>query len=257
VRFLKRRRDQRSRLWQARDVDEADNALSLDMDGESTTLLLAFGGLNSRIGMPPFEFLSLTGEIPVKRMFVRDLRQAWYHRGLPGYGDSLTGAAESLSELIARHGVERLVVAGNSAGGYAALVFGTLLGADVVLCFAPQTILDLDILASMGDHRWDENLRALVAADALDPSWIDLGEALPRTSALAQARRAVTRHRVFFDDSLHVDRLHCERLLGVEGLRLYRFGNGGHHLVRTLRDRGVLAQILQQAVRTSQEAPLS
>jgi pimeloyl-ACP methyl ester carboxylesterase len=257
VRFLKRRRDQRSRLWRAREIDEADVALSLDMADESSTLLLAFGGLNSRIGMPPFEFLSLTGEIPVKRMFVRDLRQSWYHRGLPGYGDSIASVAESLSELIAGHGVQRLVVAGNSAGGYAALVFGTLLGADEVLCFAPQTILDLDVLASMGDHRWDENLRPLVAADALDRGWVDLGDALPRASALPRTRHARTRHRVFFDVSLQVDRLHCERLLGIEGLRLYRFGNGGHHLVRTLRDRGVLEQILQRAVRSSEEAPLS
>jgi len=108
--------------------------------------------------MPPFEFLSLTGGIPVKRVFVRDLRQAWYHHGLPGQGDGLLDVARVLRELIDGHDVRRVVMAGNSAGGYAALVFGCLLGADAVLAFAPQTVLDLGTLAEMGDHRWDERL---------------------------------------------------------------------------------------------------
>jgi pimeloyl-ACP methyl ester carboxylesterase len=256
MRFRRSQREQRERRRRL-EIDEAHVALSLDMEGASSTLLLAFGGLNSRLGIPPFEFLSLTGDIPVKRMFVRDLHQAWYHRGLPGYGDSLLSVAESLSALIAGHGVRRLVVAGTSAGGYAALVCGALLGADVVLSFSPQTILDLDALASMGDRRWDENLRPLVAANALDPDWIDLGVALAMASPLEGAHGARTSFRVFFDDSLAIDRLHCERLLGLEGLRLYRFGTGGHHLVRTLRDNGALTQILQRAVRSPADGPVA
>jgi pimeloyl-ACP methyl ester carboxylesterase len=230
-------------------VTEANVAVSLDMDGESRTLLIAFGGMSGSIGMPPFEFFSLTGDIPVKRLFVRDLRQSWYHRGMPGHGDSLLAVAESLAALIEAHDVDRLVVAGNSAGGYAALVYGTLLGADVVLCFAPQTILDLDILASMGDHRWDSHLRPLVAAGKLDSRWTDLRSALP------QARRADTDYRVFFDESLSTDRQHAERLRGVDGVRLYRFGRGRHHLVRSLRDSGALARILQSALQVPSQRP--
>jgi pimeloyl-ACP methyl ester carboxylesterase len=93
------------------------------MGSDSRTLLLAFGGLQGRIGMPPFEFLRLTGEFPVKRLFVRDVRQAWYHRGTPEYGETIEAVAESLGELISSHRVERLVTAGNSAGAYAALRF--------------------------------------------------------------------------------------------------------------------------------------
>jgi hypothetical protein len=238
ARFFKRRFRRRS----PKDLGDPEVPLSLELSNDSRTLLVAFGGMLGRIGMPPFEFFSLTGDVPVKRLFVRDLRQAWYHRGMPGYGTTLTSVVESLGQLIADHDVDRLVVTGNSAGGYAALLFGTLLGADTVLCFAPQTVLDLDVLATMDDHRWDDRLRPLVAADALDARWIDLG------SALGQARRTDTRYRVFFDDSLHTDRLHAERLLGLDGVRLYRFGRGRHHLVRTLRDSGALKQILQRAL---------
>jgi pimeloyl-ACP methyl ester carboxylesterase len=226
------------------ELEDPNTSLVLDMRSSSSTLLIAFGGLRGRMGVLPFEFFRATGGIPVKRLFVRDLRQAWYHRGMPEHGTTLTDVARALEDVLARQHVERLVVAGNSAGGYAALVFGTLLGADAALCFAPQTTLDLDELAAMGDDRWDEYLRPLAAANALDPSWVDLARALP------PARRADTRYRVFFDDSLPVDRAHAERLRGLEGARLYRFGHGRHHLVTSMRDSGVLQRLLQRELDT-------
>jgi hypothetical protein len=212
------------------------------MSVDSSALLLAFGGMVGRIGIPPFEFFSLAGRIPVKRLFVRDLLQSWYHRGVPEHGATLAQVAESLRRLIAAHRVERLVVAGTSAGGYAALVFGTLLGADTVLCFAPQTVLDLELLARMDDHRWDHRLEPLAAAGALDPRFADLRAVLPA------ARRGDTSYQIYFDEALRADRLHAERLTGVEGVRLYRFGCGSHNMARSLRERGALARVLEGAL---------
>ncbi len=214
--------------------------LKRGMRSPSRTLLLAFGGLDRRIGMPPFEFLALTGDLQVKRIFLRDPRRSWYHRGLPGRGDTLTDVADSLRGEIDHLGVERLVVAGNSGGGYAALVYGTLLRADLVLAFAPRTVLDPQILEVMGERR--DDIDALAAADDLDTRWTDLGRAL-------RARRdAETRYKVYFDTTHAKDRLHAERLIGVEGLQVYRFGAGGHELVRLLRDVGALERIVRQAV---------
>jgi len=195
-----------------------------------------------RIGIPPFEFFSMTGELPVKRLFVRDLRQAWYHRGVPDHGASIPEVAESLARILSHQEVDRLVVAGTSAGGYAALVFGTLLGAHKVLCFAPQTVLDLDILAAIGDHRWDERLKRQTAAGGLDPRFIDLRR------VLGEARRQATTYQVYFADSLRADRLHCERLSDLRGVRLYRFGHAGHNIARSLRDRGSLGRVLRRAL---------
>jgi hypothetical protein len=243
--FLRRRLRQRLRL-PGRKPSDADGSLSLDADGDSRTLLVAFGGLmGERIGEPAFEFSMATRQMPVKRLFVRDLRQAWYHRGMPEYGTTLASVADGLGELVAEHEVDRLVMAGNSAGGYAALVFGTLLRADTVLSFAPQTVLDLPTLATMGDHRWDDQLQGIAAANALDPSWTDLRQALPASA------RGGTSYRIFFDDSLAVDRLHAERLRGLPGVRLYRFGAGAHGLVRELRGAGALEHLLRDAL----EAP--
>lgn len=214
------------------------------MLAHSRTMLVAFGGIHLRSGIPPYEFSALTGRAGVKRLYVRDLRQAWYHRGMPGHGDRLMDVAAALREVVARRRVERLVVVGNSAGGYAALVFGTLLGADVVLAFSPQTTLDLESLAQMDDHRWDERLQPLEDTDAFDRDWIDIARALPA------ARHAETRYEVFFDDT-HLDRAHSERLAGLEGVRLFRFGGGQHELAKALRDTGALARVLERAIRPS------
>jgi len=217
------------------------------MANDSRTLLLAFGGMVGRIGIPPFEFFSLTGSMPVKRLFVRDLRQAWYHRGIPGHGSTITQVADSLSALLERAEIDRLVVAGTSAGGYAALVFGTLLGADSVLCFAPQTVLDLEILAGMDDHRWDDRLGRQYAAGAVDGRWTDLRDALPRARRTDTDYRG-TEYRIYFAEKLPADRRHAERLAGLPGVRLYGFGHPGHNIARSLRDVGVLERVLRGAV---------
>lgn len=223
-------------------VEDPSVPLSFDMDRDSPTLLIAFGGMAGQIGMPPFEFFKATGGIPVKRLFVRDLHQAWYHRGIPGHGDTLEQAAAALSELVAGYGVRRLVVAGNSAGGYAALSFGALLGAHTALSFAPQSTLELDDLAAMGDHRWDDQLRELAQAGALDQRWTDLRNALPR------ARRAETRFEVYYDAALAVDRLHAERLEGIEGVRLNPLQGGAHSVALEMRENGELAQVLNRVL---------
>jgi pimeloyl-ACP methyl ester carboxylesterase len=208
----------------------------------SRTMLVAFGGINSRLGIAPYEFSSLTGRSGVKRLYVRDLHQAWYHRGMPGHGDELMDVAATLGKTVAQRRVERLVVVGTSAGGYAALVFGTLLGADLVLAFSPQTTLDLESLGQMDDHRWDAKLQALEDDAAFDRDWIDLARALPA------ARHAQTQYRVYFD-ATHMDRAHGERLDGLDGVRLFRFGRGEHELVRQLRDVGALSRMIEHATR--------
>ncbi len=203
-------------------------------DADSDVLLVAFGGLNRQIGIPPFEFMRLTGEEPVKKLFVRDPRQAWYHRGLPGYSDTLEQTVSVLREHTA--GAARTVLTGNSAGGYAALLFGVLLEADAVVCFAPQTTLRLLALHALGDRRWDDHLRPLFKAGVMDERWLDL-RTLP----------ASPNAQVYFDAGLDVDRRHAERIEHLVTLHPER-GVGDHNLVGVMRDRGQLAEILRSAL---------
>lgn len=212
------------------------------MQSDSSTLLLAFGGMKGKLDIPPFEFFGLTGEMPIKRLFVRDLEQAWYHRGVRRHGATIPQVAADLERLLGNHRIERLVVVGTSAGGYAALLFGSLLGADRVLCFGPQTSIDLDVLGAMDDHRWDERIGELRSAGDLDSAWTDLRSALPK------ARVAETRYELFFDDSYLPDRLHAERLDGIEGVQLRPVAGGEHEVARQMRKTGELERVLRGAL---------
>jgi hypothetical protein len=209
----------------------------------SDALLVAFSGVAGDFAMPLFEFSALTASMPVTRVFVRDLRQAWYHRGLERRDKTLLGAADVLRELVAAQKPRRLVMTGASAGGYAALVFGTLLGADVVLCFSPQTLLEPEQLEQIDDHRWDANLKPLAAAGWLDRRWTDLREALP------MHQHADTRYEVFFGNSDRSDRLHAERLVGLAGMHHHRMPESGHFVVRKMRESGALERVLRDALR--------
>ena len=233
-----------SRFWRPfrRDLEDPNRSLSFDFERDSTTLLIAFGGMQGLLGIPPFEFFKATGEIPVKRLFVRDLHQAWYHRGIPEYGDDIDQVADALRSLLEPHGVQRLVVAGNSAGGYAALLFGSLLEASTALCFAPQTVIDPEILENMRDDRWKQQLTALIDAGALQRRWADLGSALP---AVHNGR---TRYEVFFDAGYELDRLHAERVSDVPGLTIHAREGGKHSIAQTMRASGELRAVLREAL---------
>jgi pimeloyl-ACP methyl ester carboxylesterase len=231
-----------------RQLDDPTTPLSLDMGSDSSTLLIAFGGMHGRVGMLPFEFFRATGAIPVKRLFVRDLRQAWYHRGIPGHGSSIEEVADALRALAREHGAKRIVMAGNSAGGYAAMLFGTLLPADTVLAFAPQTVLDAAVLADWDDHRWDEQLTALTESGDLDTRFVDLRPAIPLARELAPAGAGRTRYEVYYDGAYEPDRLHAERLEGIEGVRMHRLEGGMHGIAREMRESGELDRVLQGAL---------
>jgi hypothetical protein len=218
-------------------------------DFASDTLLLILSGMNTDVteddGKPAgmgFEFHRLAKRMPVKRMFVRDPYHAWYQRGLPGTEESFDGALELVRREVLSARARRLVVVGNSAGGYAALIFGTMLRADVVLSFSPQTTLDLEAQLRIGDKRWEDRLRPLLAHGLVAEQWADAGQVLRRETD-------GTAYRVFVDDSFDLDRWHANRVAGLEGVRLYRFGDrGGHRLVRNLRDSGALEVVLNDAV---------
>jgi hypothetical protein len=226
-----------------RSLEDPTVPLSLDMDHDSATVMVAFGGIAGALQIPPFEFFNATGGLPIKRIFVRDLQQAWYHRGLRGHGSNIVELSDSLRRLLAPYEIERLIVTGTSMGGYASLVFGSLLGADTAIAFAPQTVLDRAVLDEIGDRRWNADLDRIEAAGgSLDRQWLDLSSALPA------ARHANTRYEILFDPALVLDRAHCERIAGIEGVQLIPREGGGHQLAKDMRDRGELEPLLRRAL---------
>ena len=204
---------------------------------------MAFGGLKRGFGLiPPFEFFRITREVDTKKLYVRDMNQAWYHRGLPGIADNIDGVAVYLKNMIREQQPRKVVAVGNSAGGYAALLFGYLLSANIVLAFSPQTFISKQERALHGDDRWEE-YQILNAHQS--PTRQEKYFNLKRTLG---ARRTGTKYRIYYQQENRLDRIHAKRMRVVPNVFLHPRPEGGddHHLVVHLKRNGALKKMLMR-----------
>lgn len=73
-----------------------------------------------------------------KHIFVRDIFKQWYVKGINSELNRIEKVLEFLKSEVDGY---RVITVGSSAGGYAAVLFGSLLKADYVLAFAAQFTL--------------------------------------------------------------------------------------------------------------------
>jgi pimeloyl-ACP methyl ester carboxylesterase len=199
-------------------------------------LYIFFGGMAGAIGMPPFEFYRVSGVLPFSRIFLRDLHQAWYLRGLPSLASDVTGVGEYLANKITTSGAAEVYFVGNSMGGFAALLFCAMLKHGKVIAFAPQTFISKEKRRKHGDHRWSQRIAKLHAERrALDIQdlhpWIS--DRFPDIEASLYVSTC---------DALDVQ--HADRLAQFRNITIHYIPTGGHRVVSALRDRGLLNDIL-------------
>ena len=213
-------------------LSRSDAHVVLDLETQSSTLLVLFGGIAGGVSMPVFEFFRLTAGFPAKKAFLRDPRRGWYQLGIPGIGDSAANVRTFLGVAIEQTRARRVVMAGASAGGC---------GADEVIAFSPQTFVDAENRRLAADTRWPEQIDALHEQMAGRSATLDLLEVLPRDAVKTRFQIHVST-----DDAL--DLFHAQRVAGRGGVEIHEHARGGHLLVKTLRDRGLLQPMLLEAL---------
>lgn len=212
--------------------------IAVDFAPKSNVLLIAFGGLKRGVGrIQPFEFFNLTRGVNCKKIYVRDMNLAWYHKGLPGIAKNIDGIAKHLKGLIKKSGAKKVVCVGNSAGGYAALLFGHLIGANVVLAFAPQTFISKHERKVHKDIRWEgAQMRNAHGSPTRQERYFNLKRVLGGR----------TKYRIFYQRKSRLDKIHAERMRVVFTVILHPHDEGGgdHYLVVHLKKSGALKKIL-------------
>ena len=103
-------------------------------------LLVVFSAVGSREGR--FDFWNIGNDSGMHCIWVRNDRPDWYQNGVEDFGSSVEGTAQAIRRWIRALGVEEVLAIGGSQGGYAALLFGSLLNARV-LAFGPEVRLGL------------------------------------------------------------------------------------------------------------------
>ena len=223
------------------DVRAGSVPIAIDFGSESDALVVAFGGMALAREMPIFEFFGATSELDINKIFVRDLRRAWYHRGLPGIGKNIDEIADYLGRLIRTKEFEHVTFVGSSTGGYAAILFGFLLNADSAIAFVPKTFLHpWRRLLHLDVKTWRRML-VLLWTGRSQREYFDLRRVL-------KSRQSRTEFHVHFSADSRVDILHAENLEGCANVFMHRHVKGGHRLVRKLRDSGELQNILRASL---------
>ena len=146
------------------DANRIKQAVSIyfELSSSSEVLLIVFASRNDDRANTQFQFRKLLSQVNIKKIFVRDVHDAWYNKGLKNIVDSIEGIAEYLKEQIEQIKPKKLITLGSSSGGYAALLFGYLLNADKSIAFSPQTKIprprpfpDEDLLAGCDSKYFD------------------------------------------------------------------------------------------------------
>lgn len=225
----------------AAEEDRAENSdaeVFVRVRPDDRVVLVAFGGLYMRVGVADYEFYVVTQDLPAGLIFLRDRSRRIYHNGLPELGRTFPEMAEGLRRLI---GDRRWVAVGNSGGGYAALLFGALAGADEVHAFAPVTFLDSKKRRRYKDDRFALDIDRINADPDVQHEYLDVKPWMKRPVR-------PTRFHVYYAEAYDKDRLHAQRLKRIRRTTLHPSSGTGHGVIRQFVISGELKRILRNAV---------
>jgi hypothetical protein len=188
--------------------------------GTSNKLIVSFAGSGNGMGnISKFEFVNFLEKYysNYERHFYLDYcGDIWYHKGIEGISTNIDETIIYLKSIV--KDFEQVIFIGGSAGGYASILFGSIIGVDKVIAFRPQTLI------SPRD-----------SMKGIDKIYTDIKEYI----------NATTKYYIFADMNAPVSSFHhvsqCERIdiyPNVIVNKNYEVDN-----MRVLRDNGSLKQI--------------
>lgn len=204
-------------------------------DTDST--VIAFGGLSSGIGMPPAEFLKTFTSKQVNTVFVKDFKQCWYQRGLLGLSDDIYATVDVIKKQLPEN-QKSIYTIGTSAGGYAAILFGILLGVDKILAFGPQTILTRPIFRQFKS----------IESNQQD---VDFNGEFCNLKQLLEATDYKGSIHIHYPKNNSIDKAEAEHLMHFECVHLHPWDTDIHNIAGWLKQQKMLNNILDEAFHLS------
>lgn len=192
-------------------------------------VVVAFTGVQHRLGDIPLEFYRSLGEIDCAPLFVRDMGQRWYQYE----AKVVDGVAQAIRDAARRAGARRLICLGNSMGGFGALLFGSIIGADAILAVGAQSGISPDVMEEVGDRRYRQFLTGVAA--------FPFGDLLK----LEPAKGQVT---LCYGADNRPDCAHAARLLRSWTAESMPVPRAGHNAAKVLRERGELIPLIRSVV---------
>lgn len=200
--------------------------IELELRGAETTLL-SFAGMRQVIGVPRAEFFkTLSGSERYNIIFLKDFNQAWYQCGLFGITNGVEDTVEYLKSVIP-HSTKRLITLGSSSGGYAAILYGCLLGAEKTISFAPQTFLNEEVFKRFKNI--DSKKECIVNTPYKNLGSITCG--------------SKTVHHVYVGKHNKLDRTHIENIQNNVNYIIHSLDTSSHNVAKFMKENNMLDKI--------------
>ncbi|MBY0009107.1 lysophospholipase [Paenibacillus typhae] len=220
-------------------VNENKSAI-IDFTKNSDTLLITFTGRGRVINPetpPPFNFYRSTQHMDINKIFIRDHKRAWFHKGLTNiYGvEDFNQLVTYLEDIIPVNRFNKIIVLGLSMGGYAALLFGLLTKLVVTVhSFGPQTFINTDNEEYNDQTKWLIPCLKEVQSE-IPRNYLDLKEIF-----LERSKDSLKRNNEFHIHYGNPDKTFAERLCEFERVHLHHYNIDEHNVPTYLRDKGEL-----------------
>lgn len=221
------------------DVDYSDNYPHSWKDNdefyfennESKTLLIIFSGFGQKNSKPTFIFYNLLRNLKTcNKLFIRDLSCTWYLKKNNFF-------RQRIHEYMKSGGYTKNIFMGCSAGGYAAILFGSILNASNILAFSPQTILNKDKEIKLNDFRFSNTCRYVQTLP-------DISDKLNLQNVMNDSNI-----QIYFGETADkgLDSKHAH-FLQNKNIILHSYQTNQHTIALYLRDKGLLMPIISKVL---------
>ncbi len=227
-------------MWDENSLELDKSPILVEEAKGADILMIIFGGIAQGLPVPVFEFMNFLSEYRVHKIFLRDFAQSWYTKGLPGFSKNIDDTAQFIGTYLSKYSRCKKIFLGNSAGGYAALVFGLLTNADSVHAFVPQTFLTPALRIYHRDLRWRKQIKRLNRSKG-NRKYMNLTHLFHKEKKFLKQ----TKFHLYWNVNDRLDNIHSKRLKGNEIVH-HKYNFGGHNLIKTLRDNGELELIIRK-----------
>lgn len=217
--------------------------LVIESGKDPSRLIIAFTGFHGGLNVPVFDFIGATGMMTASRILLRDPLQLLYLKGCrpdePSFGKLLDRLRREIHSLGAQH----VTCVGTSGGGYAAMLFGHLLGVDRVHAFAPTIAGSVTLSMLRGDWKQVKQRTAPLhfIFEMTHPGlwkYLDLERLLKTWNGRTEFTVHVCRDHV-------LDMMRAERLRSTPHVRIEAHPCSTHQVAKHLVRSGKLLEVFE------------
>ena len=128
-----------------KDVTEEVPHYSIE-DKNTDALIVSFGGMGIGLdGESQYALVSTLEKENISTIYLRDQTNAWYFNGIRGLSTDVMSTVSGINNLLSKIKHRKTIFFGVSSGGFAAILYGALCKADLIIAVNPQTLLQKGI----------------------------------------------------------------------------------------------------------------